>query len=799
MATITGKTSAAMDAIAAASVVSGAVVGDNLILTTNGGAQINAGNVRGITGSAGLNGTAGATWLTGSGVPSVGLGANNDLYLNTANGDVYRKTSGVWVVIANIIGPAGGGSGGATDLGYVAATRLLTSSTGADVTIPEAVAGGNSGLMTGADKTAVNNISATINTAITNLIGGAPAALDTLNELAAALNDDANYAATLTTALNGKQNLNSTLTSLSSVSTTAFGRSLLTLANVAALQALTGTGGGGLDTAAGDARYIKLDSAPVTLGFALSDETSQISTGQKVSFRAPFSFKITEIRASLGTSSSTATTIDVNVGGASRLSTKLTIDANETTSVTASTLPVFTDANISSDATITIDVDVVGTAARGLKIWLLGYRTVTNVAPVADGPPDQVVGLTVVPTAEGELSLSWAVPNDNNFAITGYVVEQSPNGLNSWTPIAGSPITSGTTAVVTGLTIGTSYYYRVSATNGYAGGSTGTPSATAAAIAIGTPSSMGTVTATPGDAQVVLTWTGINSTERPVDDYEVEMSLNGSTGWAPAAGGSYSASTGQTVTGLTNGTTYYFRVRAVNSLPTDGAYSAVANATPAALSQPEIIYGGASNATTATLTSPSINMTTLGAQVGDLLVFVPVAMNSTTTTFPALSGWTNRGSTGTGGSNHFPRFCVYTRAVVSGDLSNTALNASVSVASEVNGFAHLFLLRGVTYSSVTFSVPSSYVASTDLIAGLSTAALGLYVYASMTNTVTVPAGTTAQIATLVSTDGACTRSARMLPSTSSGTAKWVSSGTSIIGNPDYGHGRAAIHFTATAA
>ena len=46
----------------------------------------------------------------------------------------------------------------ATDLSYTAATRLLASSTGADVTLPEVVAAGNSGLMTGADKTKVNNL-----------------------------------------------------------------------------------------------------------------------------------------------------------------------------------------------------------------------------------------------------------------------------------------------------------------------------------------------------------------------------------------------------------------------------------------------------------------------------------------------------------------------------------------------------------------------------------------------------------------------------------------------------------------
>lgn len=45
----------------------------------------------------------------------------------------------------------GGGGGGATDLGYTAATRVLTSSTGADVTLP--LVGSDPGLMAAADKT----------------------------------------------------------------------------------------------------------------------------------------------------------------------------------------------------------------------------------------------------------------------------------------------------------------------------------------------------------------------------------------------------------------------------------------------------------------------------------------------------------------------------------------------------------------------------------------------------------------------------------------------------------------------
>ena len=43
-----------------------------------------------------------------------------------------------------------------------------------------------------------------VDTEITNLIGGAPGALDTLNELAAAINDDASYASSVTTSLGTK-------------------------------------------------------------------------------------------------------------------------------------------------------------------------------------------------------------------------------------------------------------------------------------------------------------------------------------------------------------------------------------------------------------------------------------------------------------------------------------------------------------------------------------------------------------------------------------------------------------------
>ncbi|AZW03546.1 MULTISPECIES: phage tail protein [Escherichia] len=60
-----------------------------------------------------------------------------------------------------------------------------------------------------------------VKTALAALVGSSPAALDTLNELAAALGNDPNFATTMTNALAGKQPLDSTLTALSGKSVDA--------------------------------------------------------------------------------------------------------------------------------------------------------------------------------------------------------------------------------------------------------------------------------------------------------------------------------------------------------------------------------------------------------------------------------------------------------------------------------------------------------------------------------------------------------------------------------------------------
>jgi hypothetical protein len=73
--------------------------------------------------------------------------------------------------------------------------------------------------------------------AVAALINSAPGVLDTLDEIAAALGDDPDFAATITTALAGKQPLDSDLTAIAALTTSTFGRALLELADAAAARA----------------------------------------------------------------------------------------------------------------------------------------------------------------------------------------------------------------------------------------------------------------------------------------------------------------------------------------------------------------------------------------------------------------------------------------------------------------------------------------------------------------------------------------------------------------------------------
>ncbi len=127
-------------------------------------------------------------------------------------------------------------------------------------------------------------------------------------------------------------------------------------------------------------------SSTVTESFivACSDETSNLTTGTKVTFRMPYDFTITSVKASLTTAASGEedggkTNIEITNAGSSIFSgdTKLNIDTEETTSATAASPPSINSdtAGCNADAEIKITINnVLSTPGAGLKVAIIGNQ-----------------------------------------------------------------------------------------------------------------------------------------------------------------------------------------------------------------------------------------------------------------------------------------------------------------------------------------------------------------------------------------------------------------------------------------
>ena len=195
-----------------------------------------------------------------------------------------------------------------------------------------------------------------------------------------------------------------------------------------------------------------------------------------------------------------------------------------------------------------------------------------NTPPSAPPAPAVFAG-------NGQVSLSWNVPANAGSAITDYVIEISSNDGGTWTTLVDGASTTPS-AVVTGLTNGAPYRFRVSAVN-----AAGTGPASAASAAVtptagpNVPASPPAPTPTAGNAQVALSWTAPATGGSAISDYLIETSTNNGMSWTTFADG-VSTATSTTVTGLTNGTAYVFRVSGINAVGTGAPSAASAPATP---------------------------------------------------------------------------------------------------------------------------------------------------------------------------------------------------------------------------
>ena len=261
-------------------------------------------------------------------------------------------------------------------------------------------------------------------------------------------------------------------------------------------------------------------------------------------------------------------TFSENLGSVDR--TKITIRAGgnvvSTSAAIAAGTKVFLELTTAlTSPTVMLTVALAANAAEDTASngnLAVAATSVTN----ALGAPDVPRSLSATP-GNRQVMLSWVQPS-GGAEVTDYEYEQ--NGSGTWTSTGGT----ATSYTVRNLTNGQPYTFKVRAVN--SAGQSAASTASASVTPATEPGAPTGLSATVSDQGVDLSWTApANNGGQSITDYEYEQ--GGSGIWISTGG----TATSYTVTGLTNGQPYRFRVRAVNSVGAGAASAASPNVTPA--------------------------------------------------------------------------------------------------------------------------------------------------------------------------------------------------------------------------
>ncbi len=261
-----------------------------------------------------------------------------------------------------------------------------------------------------------------------------------------------------------------------------------------------------------------------------------------------------------------------------------------------------------------------------------------TISNAPDGTvPSTPTNLTASAFSATQINLSWTASTDN-VGVTGYQIERCVGaGCSNFTALTTVSTTSYSN---TGLTNGTSYSYRVRATDaaGNLSGFSSVSSATTPDTQAPTAPSGLTATALTS-TQINLSWTAATDNVA-VTGYQIERCQG--AGCSNFAALTTVATTTYSNTGLTAGTPYSYRVRATDAAPNLGPYSNTASATTSAGGTPVTpAFKQTNNAVPQTPVS-TVNVTFTAAQsAGDLNV---VAIGWYDTTSQVLSVTDNRGN-----------------------------------------------------------------------------------------------------------------------------------------------------------
>ncbi|MBC7640459.1 MAG: fibronectin type III domain-containing protein [Rhodoferax sp.] len=228
-------------------------------------------------------------------------------------------------------------------------------------------------------------------------------------------------------------------------------------------------------------------------------------------------------------------------------------------------------------------------------------------------------------TTVGAATLAWTPGFNGGSAITSYQIVATPTLVGTIVTRTGIAATA-TSGTITGLVNGTAYTLQVRAVNALG---TGPLSAASNAVTpTGVPGAPTAVVGTRGNTTVALSWAApIVDGGTAITGYTVQVRVAGTVVRTDVL---TSAVTTATITGLTNGTAYTFRVFATNANGSGALSVASAAVTPASAPTVAPVLG--------TATLPPVSQGAVGSPLTATVNWtgVPVAGNGGS----AITGYT---------------------------------------------------------------------------------------------------------------------------------------------------------------
>jgi hypothetical protein len=346
----------------------------------------------------------------------------------------------------------------------------------------------------------------------------------------------------------------------------------VTAVTFASTPLVNGTGTFGSTTNAGSGVYTAVYTG-VTAGTATLSgliNSSSISSTQVITISVGAASQIvatsgTPQSAFLGAALGSAMVVNVKDANNNNVS-GVTINWTTSNGTLGSGASTTTAANGNTSNTLTLGTGSTAGGAQSVGATINGTGTSATFSITANvATPTGLAGTN----ANAASSLTWTATT----GATSYKIYRSTTSGSGYTLVN----TSMTNAYSdSGLTNGTPYYYVVSALNNSAESSQSSEATVTPVLAPGAPTSLA---GTLASSQTVLTWTAPSTGTAPFT-YKVYRSTSSGSGYSNIATTGSGVVT-YTDTGISNGTTYYYVVTALNgSVSGESTYSNEIAVTP---------------------------------------------------------------------------------------------------------------------------------------------------------------------------------------------------------------------------